>query len=272
MKFFIWISRAIVFLLCHIVFAAGINYVAPVTISLSSPAINFTIASGSVADSLTVNATSVVIGMSSSTNGSFTLISSASDLSISAGAGGGMDPTSCTSGVASTTISQSSGSALYTITPTGSPCSSSGGNSSSSPSASGPIVGVASAYGLPNYGTSNPTSSSTLASTASLEATIASLEAELQSLLALAHGQGIPAAAYGVFLRNLSLWSEGSDVQSLQEFLIQKNAGPAARILAAHGTTEVFGYITFRALKEYQTSVGLPATGFFGPLTRQHLL
>ena len=53
--------------------AAPLTYTTDTTISLTSPAVNFTIKSGSVADSLTVNAGNVVLSLSSSTGGSFTL-------------------------------------------------------------------------------------------------------------------------------------------------------------------------------------------------------
>ncbi len=140
-------------------------------------------------------------------------------------------------------------------------------------------VGVASAYGLPNYliasNVSNPTSSesttSTMASTSSLSSmasVIAGFRAELQSLMAEAESQTTPFS----FIRNLSLWSRGSDVQALQQFFIEQDKGPSAEKLKAHGTTQVFGYLTFNALKEYQTSVGLPATGYFGMMTRNQLM
>lgn len=70
------------------------------------------------------------------------------------------------------------------------------------------------------------------------------------------------------FMRNLKMGSTGGDVNALQKILITLNKGPAARALKDHGTTTVFGSLTFRALQEYQKAVGLPATGYFGPLTR----
>ncbi|HTR35824.1 MAG TPA: peptidoglycan-binding domain-containing protein [Bryobacteraceae bacterium] len=269
--------------------AAPLTYATQVNISISSPAETLTIASGSLADQLVVNATSVVITMSSSTGGSFILTANTSDLSISASAGGGTDSTSCTNGVASTTISQSSGSAAYTIIPTGTQCVRSNNDTSSSPAL--PSVGVASAYGIPNYwiapSSTNPTSSGaastiipapTQSSTSvlSLQATLALLEAKLQSLLAEAANQGITISGISTsgsssFSRNLSLWDRGLDVQSLQRFLIQQNVGPAARKLASHGATQVFGYLTLNALKEYQASIGIPATGYFGPVTRAYV-
>jgi DNA-binding beta-propeller fold protein YncE len=115
------------------------------------------------------------------------------------------------------------------------------------------------------------TSSTTLA----LQAQIAALQAELQSLLARVNGNnsgtGTGFSSSYVFTRNLGLWDTGADVQTLQALLINHHAGPAAQTLAAHGTTKFFGVFTYRALKEFQKSVGIPATGYFGPLTRAYL-
>jgi hypothetical protein len=52
--------------------AASLNYPSPININLSSPATTLTIASGSGTDFLTVNATSVMVTLSSSTRGTFT--------------------------------------------------------------------------------------------------------------------------------------------------------------------------------------------------------
>ena len=139
----------------------------------------------------------------------------------------------------------------------------------SNPPPSTPIVsvGVPASYGIPNYQSSqtstNVSSPPTQPSIASLEATIASLTSEFQSLLA-----EVPATMPTHFTRNLSLWNTGPDIQALQAFLIQTNSGPNAQKLKDHGTTQVFGYLTYNALREYQQSAGLPATGYFGSLTR----
>jgi peptidoglycan hydrolase-like protein with peptidoglycan-binding domain len=106
-----------------------------------------------------------------------------------------------------------------------------------------------------------------------LQAEIAALQAELRSLIAQLNqknGTGASTSSYH-FTRNLSLWNTGPDVTALQTYLVNQNTGPAARALAAHGTTKVFGLLTYAALKEFQKSVGIPATGYFGPLTRAYL-
>jgi peptidoglycan hydrolase-like protein with peptidoglycan-binding domain len=63
---------------------------------------------------------------------------------------------------------------------------------------------------------------------------------------------------------NLAMGSRGDDVSSLQMFLESKGflAMPQG---AAHG---YFGGLTRSALIRYQSSVGIRATGFYGPLTR----
>jgi peptidoglycan hydrolase-like protein with peptidoglycan-binding domain len=73
------------------------------------------------------------------------------------------------------------------------------------------------------------------------------------------------------FSRNLHLWDQGPDVTALQTFLISEASGPAAAKLQAHGTSQVFGLLTYNALREFQASVGIRATGYFGPLTRAYI-
>jgi hypothetical protein len=143
---------------------------------------------------------------------------------------------------------------------------------------SGYSVGYPPGYVFNSSSTSSatiPTNSSTTqpggGNASSIAAAIASLEAQLQTLLKEAgQGTGGGSAPYP-FTRNLELHDQGSDVAALQEFLIQENTGPAARALKAHGVTQHFGTLTYNALKEYQASVGLPATGFFGALTRKEM-
>lgn len=74
------------------------------------------------------------------------------------------------------------------------------------------------------------------------------------------------------FTRNLSLNDTGDEVKLLQQFLNSHNfiiasTGPGS---AGHEITQ-FGAKTYAALIRYQKSVGLPATGWFGPLTRKEI-
>jgi len=108
------------------------------------------------------------------------------------------------------------------------------------------------------------------------------LEGELQTLIKEAAAQGIntpgatgssPSASPNVFTRNLGLWDYGADVQALQQFLISQASGPAAAKLKAHGTSQVFGYLTYNALVEFQKVADItPASGYFGPKTRAYII
>src|ERR1035437_87329 len=72
------------------------------------------------------------------------------------------------------------------------------------------------------------------------------------------------------FQNDLSFGSSGNDVSTLQSWLISKGYDiPAVSSgVAAHG---YFGSQTKSALFRYQLSVGVPGTGFCGPLTRGRL-
>lgn len=68
---------------------------------------------------------------------------------------------------------------------------------------------------------------------------------------------------------DLALGSKGSEVVRLQDFLIQKNVGPAAVRLTQASATGSFGPITQAALIEYQIRVKItPADGYYGFATR----
>lgn len=263
--------------------AASLTYSAPATLILTSPAVNLTVNAGSVADSVIVKATSVVISLSSSTGGTFTLTSPEA-LSSSTTGSGGSDAQSCSGGAETDTITQSSASETYTLTPTGSACTTSSGGGGNG--GGGVSVGVASAYGEPYVPGVGIVTSSTLASSTTVTAnpTIAAstsslselntLEAELAALEAEAHGSSPSgsSSAHYAFTRNLSLWNTGSDVKELQLFLISQASGPAAARLKAHGMSQVFGLLTYNALVEFQKSVGItPAAGYFGPKTRAYI-
>jgi hypothetical protein len=125
-------------------------------------------------------------------------------------------------------------------------------------------------------------SSSSVAATSSISslslspaAQLAALQADLAALLA---GSGITISQPSItspaflFTHNLSFGVTGTDVKALQLFLISRNAGPAAAMLAAHGATKNFASLTFAALVEFQKSVDItPASGFFGPKTRAYV-
>jgi len=66
--------------------------------------------------------------------------------------------------------------------------------------------------------------------------------------------------------------NRGSNVTTLQQFLIAQNEGHAAQTLADVGATGYFGPLTRAALVEFQTNAGIsPALGNFGPITRAYV-
>ena len=70
------------------------------------------------------------------------------------------------------------------------------------------------------------------------------------------------------FPRSLGIGSQGADVATLQTALEQKGF----LAIPAGVTKGVFGALTSAAIAKYQTSVGLPSVGVFGPLTRARLI
>jgi hypothetical protein len=139
------------------------------------------------------------------------------------------------------------------------------------------IVSVGGGYGIPNYGMApGPVAATPAASSPSPSVTtplsladqLKALQSQLAALLAEAN-TSVSSTTSFVFTRNLSFSMKGNDVKELQLFLISQSAGPAARKLAAHGTTKNFATLTLNALVESQKKAGItPASGYFGPKTR----
>src|SRR5262249_3231568 len=75
----------------------------------------------------------------------------------------------------------------------------------------------------------------------------------------------VASAQTASYTRNLTVGDSGSDVSSLQSFLIQGG------FLHVAASTGYFGSLTSSALAAWQASVGLPSTGFFGPLSRSKI-
>ena len=87
------------------------------------------------------------------------------------------------------------------------------------------------------------------------------------SILSLALPQ--LSAASTPFAQNLQLRDTSGDVARLQQFLNAEHfliaqSGPGS----PGNETTTFGLFTYQALTLFQSAHGLPATGFFGPLTR----
>ncbi len=71
-----------------------------------------------------------------------------------------------------------------------------------------------------------------------------------------------------IFHRSLDVGARGADVAALQTVLEQKGL-----LTMPPGVTKgLYGELTRVAVAKYQRSVGLPAAGFFGPLTRARLI
>ncbi len=93
------------------------------------------------------------------------------------------------------------------------------------------------------------------------------------AIIAIALVAGAKSSVYAqdyTFSNNLTVGSSGQDVVNLQTWLIS-NGYDIPAISSGSAAKGYFGSQTKAALIRYQTSVSLPAFGFFGPLTRQIL-
>ncbi len=75
-----------------------------------------------------------------------------------------------------------------------------------------------------------------------------------------------PTTSY-VFIRDLETGDRGPDVAKLQEILVKKGF----LVIPPNNIPGLFGPLTKEAVMKYQSSMGLPVTGFVGPLTRDSL-
>ncbi|MFE8605469.1 peptidoglycan-binding domain-containing protein [Archangium violaceum] len=75
----------------------------------------------------------------------------------------------------------------------------------------------------------------------------------------------VPPHTTGMPTRNLKRGSKGVEVQKLQAALVKRGHMTQAQMNTGPGN---FGAQTQQALKKFQASHGVPATGFYGPLTR----
>jgi len=169
----------------------------------------------------------------------------------------------------------------------------SGGNSVSA--GGGAVVSVGGGYGqpyIPGVGiiasATNPappasSSSSLSLSSSSLLLELQSLKAKLAVLQAEANATAFQAtttsttvttspASPFLFPRNLSYGMAGSDVKTLQQFLNEKGFSVSQTGFGSPGDETVnFGGKTLQAVVKFQKSAGIPATGYFGPITRAYV-
>ena len=82
--------------------------------------------------------------------------------------------------------------------------------------------------------------------------------------------QTSPAYSTYTFNNDLTLGSSGSDVEQLQTWLIN-NGYSIPSVSSGFVAKGYFGSQTQSALMAYQRSIGLPAYGYFGPMTRVYL-
>ena len=128
------------------------------------------------------------------------------------------------------------------------------------------------AASVPNSATAvTATAITASSSVTALEAEIASLTAQVEALANKA-GASSPIAAFSnpQFTADLALGDRGTEVAALQRYL-DTHGFPLARSGSGSSgqETEMFGALTRAALIRFQAANGLPATGYFGPLTRK---
>ena len=84
-----------------------------------------------------------------------------------------------------------------------------------------------------------------------------------------ASGQAPSGSASYTFTTSHKLYDTGSDILKLQQYLNTHGFTIATTGVGSPGhETNYFGAATFKALKKFQVAHGLPASGYFGPLTR----
>jgi hypothetical protein len=120
-KKYLYIYLPLVFFMSFF-FSSAKAFAAPLTFSSDTPVTltgaTITIKANSVADSVVVNANNIVVTISSSYGGTF-VVTSPKAMTVT----GGSISQVCNTGVETETITQSSGTTAYTLTPTGSACS-----------------------------------------------------------------------------------------------------------------------------------------------------
>ncbi|KKW36480.1 MAG: hypothetical protein UY81_C0026G0002 [Candidatus Giovannonibacteria bacterium GW2011_GWA2_53_7] len=177
---------------------------------------------------------------------------------ISVGSSATIKAIACYANSASSTVA----SFAYTITTSAAAVTVSGGGGGG---------GGGSVYVAPTTPTTTPVATPANVSTsASVQSQLNTLLAQLKTLQSQAGGAQGPTTGGGAsFARNMQVGSRGEDARQLQVFLNNNGFPVTASGAGSPGhETNLFGNATRAALVRYQASIGLPATGYLGPLTR----
>lgn len=228
--------------------------------------------SSATIQSITVNTTNFSVTLAS---GSAVTISSPTLQQLSSDVTSDVTNNTCTGSASSISLAYSGGGTVTNvITPSATVCittsSSSGGSGGGGGGGGGQIVG--SSPTAPGYLNTNPTGTSPALAIRSTTAASTSLPAaptKAVSSTPATTSHAVPSTSSSPFLINHELWDQGPDILALQQWL---NAHGFPLVSSGWGSpgneTDTFGLYTYAALIKFQEAHGLPATGFFGPLTR----
>lgn len=263
---FYLIILTVIFLLPILSFATSndVTLTTDTILSVGGYTINIT-GSSAVIQSIVVNATNFTVTL---LPGSYIKISSPTYNQLSTDITTFTTSNNCRTNTSALTLSSSGSSGTVTVTPSAMICSTTAPIPTQfpPPSGNGAPVGL---LGQNRQNISNLLSTST--SLASLQNQIASLTLQMNALLTQTHTK-VSGNTQNNFVRNLSLNMKGEDVRTLQQFL-----NTHGFIISTTGTgslgneTTLFGTLTYKSLKAFQKSVGLPSTGFFGKITRDYI-
>jgi hypothetical protein len=195
--------------------------------------------SSATVQSIVVNPTNFVVTLAS---GSSLQVTSPTFNQLTTDIGTFTTSNTCAGNSSALTLASSGGTGTVTVTPTTTLCSATVSNHPIVVNGNGPIVGsLASPQKVPVI------APSTVSSTSSI--------------------QTLSTSTF--FLHDLKLGQTGSDIRALQQYLNTHGFIIATTGFGSPGhETTKFGPATQKGLKALQKSLGLPATGFFGPMTR----
>lgn len=227
--------------------------------------------SGSTAtiQSITVNTTNFSVTLAS---GSTLTVSSPTLQQLSSDVTSDVTNNTCTGSASSISLAYSgAGTVTNVITPSATVCTTSSNGSGGGGSAGG--GGGTQIFGsgptAPGYVNTNPTGTSPALVITSTTTASTSLPTAPPSTPTSPPSTPAALSTSYQFTVNRQLWDEGPDILALQKFLNGDGFLLAQSSADSPGNeTDTFGLHTYAALIKFQEAHGLPATGFFGPLTR----